>query len=310
MKKFKKTIYKKYPAIRLYGNHTFCQRFLCRSNWFKNYYEPKWEWNKHQNLNINGEKVSIIFESSLETYIVFESENFQNQVFDWIQENNFESPLYWKKLAHPILNKLKSNKIFLIKEGLSEFKDWVNNYNQEYVDNLKYNVDLSIFEYNIDDFEEGNLWTNHLFDQLLEKYKDNLNEVDLKNLITALFNPNEEYLDCRATYTAINYLLEKRTNEIEDFIIEATLNALEGYEPGHRYFEQSLLDKLVDEIFPTFSPSPIIKLLDNAHPDNIRGKHYGGYGDNFISLAHISLKKKINNQQRKKLTDLIKKYTD
>jgi len=310
VEKFEKTIYKEYPAIRLYDNHTFCQRYLCRSDWFKDYHEPKWEWNKTQNLNIDGEKVNIIFESSLETYIKFESENLQKQVFDWIQDNNFESPGYWKKLALPIFNKLKSNKILLIKEGFSELKNWVNNYNQESVNRIRNNVDLSVFEYNIDNFKEGDLWSNHVFDELLEKYKDDLDEADLKNLITALFNPNEKYQDCRATYTAINYLLEKKTNEIEDYIVTATIKALEGYEPGHRYFEQSLLDRLVDGILPTFSPNSIIKLLENVHPDNIRGEHYGGHGDNFISLAHSSLKKKINNQQRKKLTDVIKKYTD
>ena len=310
MKKFEKTIYKEHPTIRLYGNHTFCQRFLCRSDWFKDYYQPKWDWDTNPSFNISGEKVNIIFESSCETYIVFESEIFQKLVFDWIQENNFESPEYWKKLAQPILSKLKSESILLIKEGILELKEWVNSYNQEYVDDSKCSADLATFEFDYNDWEEGDLWPNPLFDQLLEKYKNELDETDLFNLINALFNENEEYADCKATYTAINYLLEKRTDTVELSIVKAILVALKWHEPGHRYFERSLLDRLVDDIFPAFSTDSIITLLEGSHPDNIRGEHYGGHGDNFISLAHISFKRKISNQQREKLTSLIEKYTD
>ena len=308
MDKYKKVIHNNQPAIRFYDNHAYCQRFLCRNDLFKPYLQPKWEWDMHPNLNINGENVNIVFESAVETYILFESEDLQKQIYDWIQNNDLGAPDYWKKLAGPILNKLKSDNILLIKEGLSDLKQWVDNYNKEYVDDSKDSVDLTIFEYDFDNWEEGDLWSNSLFDRLLEKHKDKLNEVDLLNLIGALFNKNEEYADCKATYIAMNYLLEKRTHTIEFSIVEATLHALNGHEPGHRFFERSLLDRLVDDIFPTFSVDSILKLLEGSHPDNIRGEHYGGHGDNFISLAHIAMNNKPNEQQRKRLTELIKRF--
>lgn len=303
MEKLKKTLWNEFPAIRILDDYESCQEWLCMSDWFKDYKEPKWEWGKNPEFNINNEKVKIFFESSIETYIIFESESLQNEIYHWLEENDIESVEYWEKLTPVILEKLQSDDITAIKEGILELKNWVEAYNSHYVDDSLNNVDLSLFGYDEEEFPEGDLWPNPLFDNLLEKHEAGLNQNDLINLIQALFNGNEEFMDCKATFTAINLLLKKQTLEIENLIIEAILKGLEGYEAGHRYFEFSLLDRLIDDIFPTFSTESIIHLLQNLHPDNLRKN-----GDNFISLAYIVLENNPNQEQRKILEDLIKKY--
>ena len=221
-----------------------------------------------------------------------------------------EHPEYWKRAAQPILEKLNSNQLLSIKEGLLEFKNWVYNYNQTYVANSLCSADLSIFGYHYENWEnEGDLWPNPLFDNLLITHKKSLDTIDLKNLIQALFNQNEDYQDCKATYTAMQCLLANKNEAIEYFLVDTMLYALEAYEPGHRYFEKTLLDRLVDDILPRFSIPPIIKLLQNAHPDNIRGQHYGGHGDDFISLAHKALKSSPTKEEQNILESLVNKYS-
>jgi hypothetical protein len=304
MEKFEKTRHNELPTIRIYDDHIYSQKWLCKNDLFKEYSTPPWEWDKNLNIQINNENVKILFESAVETLIVFESEPLQKQIFEWLADNNLKSPEYWEKLVPPIRKKLQSVSITLIKEGLVELEQWVNEYNSNYVDDMMLSANLAYFGYDIDKFPEGDLWPNPLFDNLLKKYENDLNQDDLLILIKSLFNGNEEFMDCKATFTAINLLLKNQNQEIETIIIDLILKGLEGYEPGHRYYELSLLDRLIDKIFPTFSIESIIKLLQNAHPDNLMKD-----GDNFISLAYKALEKGPDGGQKQILEELIGKYS-
>lgn len=299
------------PSIKLVEEYDLIQGILCEIDLFKQFKNEDWELGQDYLLTINNEEIKIVFDAILETYIIFNNESTCEHVFELLQNIDTEtSDNKWKESSTKILEKLKADNITLIKEGIHELKHWVTDYNNQYVDNSLNSANLSLFGYDQDNWEEGNLWPNLLFDNLLEKHKNELNSGDLLCLIQALFNKNEDYMDCKATYISINYLLENRTPEIEGSIVRATINALEGYDPGHRYYERSLLDRLVDDIFPAFSPDTIIELLQNLHPDNIKGEYYGGHGDNFISLAHVALGKNISTEQKGILEELIQKHTN
>lgn len=295
-------------SIKIVEENELVQRKLCKSALFEPFKNDNWDLDQESLiLQVNNEEIKVVFDTIFETYLVFKSESLRELVFQSLQ--NLETlDNEWQVASLNILEKLNADNIIIIKEGIQELAHWVNDYNSQYVDHSMNSADLSLFGYDEDNWEEGNLWPNPLFDSILENYKEELNTQDLLHLIQALFNKNEDYSDCEATHTAIMFLLEKRTPEIELSIIATIINALEGHEPGHRYFEQSLLDRLVDNILPTFSTVAIIELLSNLHFDNLYHHHIGGCGDNFISLAHVALKRENEPKQKDILVNLIEKY--
>lgn len=50
--------------------------------------------------------------------------------------------------------------------------------------------------------------------EILEKYGYELGDEYLFDLINSLFNRSEEYMDCKATYTSVQILLENTSFEI------------------------------------------------------------------------------------------------
>ncbi len=257
-------------------------------------------------LTVENEEVKFIIDSVLETYIIISNEDLFNRIFESIQNlKEGDSDLLWEESAHEIIALLQSNDLFSIKKGLKDLNRWVNDYNDQYVNDTMNSANLSLFGYDEEGFD---LMENPLFDNLLEKYKNELSEQDLLHLLGSLLNRNEEYINCKATYTCIQYLLENPSLEVEQSIVKATVHAMDGHEPGHRSYENGLMDKLVDEVFPSFSVTPILTLLENIHADNLFNHHMGGRGDNFISLAYIALDKGPNPDQEKRLKNLIHKY--
>lgn len=308
MDKITKTLYLNDPAIQILDNHAFCQALLCKSEWFKPYEKPEWTYDLNPSFTIDQQFVQVIFDSAITTFIKFEKEGLRDEVFDWAKANDPTTLDYWKKQSTPILAKLKSENLDTIKTGIRDLNQWVVAFNQQPVEGLTNNADLSLFGYLDDNWEEGNLWPNELFDQLLITNYEGLETDDLKNLIEALFNANEAFVDCKATHSAMQFLLVNRTPEIEDYIVSHAIRTLDHHEPGHRSFEKGLVDRLVDEIFPSFSASAILKLLQGLHPDNIRNEHYGGQGCNFISLAHHALNKNPTENEMILIKELISEY--
>ncbi len=306
MEDLKKTTIESLPAILIDKIYIKSKKLLCKSKWFEPFKELDWGGDGYLNLSIENENVKIFATENYETHLIFQSIDLRDKVYDWIVDNDVESPKYWKKIAQPIKEKLESDNIELIKEGIIDLKNWVKGYEKEHVDNSMNSADLSVFGYDYENWEEGDLWPNPLFDTILEKYKEELSQEDLLNLIEALHNKNEEFADTEAVYTAINYLLENRTPEIELLIVNKISEALKWHEPGHRFYELSLLDRLIDEIFPTFSVQPIIELLENAHEDNLRSEE----GDDFVSLAYVALDKSPDEEQAEILKEFIEEYGD
>lgn len=303
-----KTTHEGQPTIEISENHSFCQQWLTQSPWFSPFTTPAWEWSAPLSLTIEAQQVVLQFESPFSTLLIFEQAALRDEVFTWLSENDLSSPEYWEEKAQPILAQLQSGDLPSIQQGLAALKNWVTAYNDTSVDDSRHQVDLSIFGYEEDLYEEGDLWPNPLFDELLTQHQHALLEEDLFHVIASLFNKNEEYADCKATYTAITLLLKNPSPAIETRLVELTLDALEGHEPGHRSYEQGLLDRLVDDIFPTFSATALVKLLTNLEPDNLYGEHYGGQGDNFIGLAPIALEKNPTEEEKAALEGLIEQY--
>lgn len=62
MKKFlKKTDYLSSPAILLYKNHLFAQRFLGNNEYFENYKKPDWRYRNNPSFTVENENVHLMF---------------------------------------------------------------------------------------------------------------------------------------------------------------------------------------------------------------------------------------------------------
>jgi len=254
-------------------------------------------------LMYQGEKFNIQFESCIKFIFTFQSESTLDKVYEILINSDPETKEYWSRQVDHIMAKLNSQELRSIRDGISELSQWVDGYNRFYVESTMGDADLSLFGYDVDNLgdECNDLWSNPLFDDILEKYGIELGTETLFDLIYALFMPNEDYMDCKATFTAINILLQNRNPEIEARLVDACIRGLSGYEPCHRCYENSFLDRLIKDILPTFNTAAIIKLLLWASDDLLDFRP----GDELVLLIIPALEKTHNNEQEVEIVTII-----
>lgn len=137
------------------------------------------------------------------------------------------------------------------------------------------------------------LFLNHFTtDQLLQLIKLTLKDVGDDNFQITIF--------------ALKELVHRGDENAELEFLKIFTAACKYYDPGHRYWETSVLDQIYDEILPSFGSKAIVQFLKSANTDVLNRNG----GDGADSLFAIGFKKSRETNLTQNLLDLFFKYQD
>ncbi|XDD44741.1 leucine-rich repeat domain-containing protein (plasmid) [Leptospira sp. WS60.C2] len=169
-----------------------------------------------------------------------------------------------KTLPPPDKIKLKMGSSLLseVKEGIAEFFQYIDLNSTRDV-----NAIYNFFNLNQDDFEETEIIEIEELKSLINRHGTQLDTESLLNLIRSTFR--DVYENFQTTLDVIQILIDRKDVIGQNEVVEQFKYACEFYDPGHRYWEDTVQDQLLDQLFPEFEGEPLVNLLLWCSLDNL-----------------------------------------
>ncbi len=120
----------------------------------------------------------------------------------------------------------------------------------------------------VDDWEEdGGYVALPALDSLLERFLPRLSSDALAATVESTLRSLEH--EVGATLVVVRELVRRQDAAAQVRVVRAFRNACQFYDAGHRAFERTVHDVLMDELFPAFEPGPLSLLLKVSGADEL-----------------------------------------
>ena len=118
-----------------------------------------------------------------------------------------------------------------------------------------------------------------VLDTAIEKHLKNISEDSLVTIFGMTFK-NVGYDNYNAALLVLGEIIARKNSTTQEQIIEKFLKACENYSAGHRFYENTVHDILLDDLFAQFTSEALYKLLKGLKSDMLSVQD----GDNMATL--------------------------
>ncbi len=142
------------------------------------------------------------------------------------------------------------------------------------------------------------------FDAIIQNMMATLSH-DIFEKIWSIFLP-DMYHNFQIILSTIKEVIARKDEELQILFVQQFLRAMKHYDGGHRYWEKTVQDQLIDTYFGKFETEPLYLLLEKADDDCLTGN--GGDGMDTLFAPAFKKMKKASPEIQKKLEKLFLKY--
>lgn len=163
---------------------------------------------------------------------------------------------------------LQSEVLEEVKNGLNQLALYVELTSRDHE-----NTTYDFFGLNKKELSETRLIAIGELDSLLMKFEKEIDTASLIKIIQTTLNHTIQD-NFKATVRAIQILIDRNDIAGQNAVIEIFKKACEYYDPGHRYWEATVQDILIEDLFPAFEGEPLANLLlwcDGGYLDSVYG---------------------------------------
>lgn len=151
--------------------------------------------------------------------------------------------------------------------------------------------------------DDESILSIEVLDSSFNKFKDRLSNELILLLIDISFRSvgRDNY---KITILCIEELIKRADAEAQKHVVNQYKKATSYYDYGHRYWGETVLDKLYDDLFPQFETEALITLLSIGHSDMLNSES----GDGVDSCYAPAFHRVTSEEEYSSLTELFFNY--
>ena len=142
------------------------------------------------------------------------------------------------------------------------------------------------------------------FDAIIQNMMAGLSH-DTFEKIWSIFLP-DMYHNFQIILNTVKEIIARKDEELQILFVQQFLRAMKHYDGGHRYWEKTVQDQLIDTYFGKFEAEPLYLLLEKADDDCLTGN--GGDGMDTLFAPAFKKMKKASPEIQKKMERLFSSY--
>lgn len=178
-------------------------------------------------------------------------------------------------------------------------KSYLKRFEDGDVDGMEGFEDMPLYSYfgvNPRKYTETSIVPLREFDAIIQNMMPILSH-DTFEKIWSIFLP-DMYHNFRIILSTVKEIIARKDGELQILFVQQFLKAMKYYDGGHRYWEKTVQDQLIDTYFGKFEAEPLYLLLEKVDEDCLNSNGGDGMDTLFVPAFHRSYSTTPSVQKR------------